>query len=283
MVSRGYLEERRALAVNAMSRDDIAAAINAKLVAGLPGWDGPNADTILGQAVDLIAEEVFLWLETANRNWNNGTLLRAAGPYLDEFGIGIPSIPRQQGESDDDYRFRMANSSASLSLGSLSAIEALARSFNSDIVDVQAVTATNRQNVLLYALKADHTALTSGEQTALSTHLNARENSMAGVTLTTPAVTQTAFTINVNISHSSQFASDAILADARAAIYAWLATVQRIGQPIYRVQVQAAALVGGASTVAITAPANDLAATNGTAYTCASNETDVVIATTRLT
>lgn len=280
MVSRSFLDERSAMAVNPVSRADIEADLRARLIEGLPGWQA-NSDTILGQALPLIADAIWTWIEMVNRNWQNGTLVHASGVYLDEFAIQS-GIRRSPGESDADLRFRIANAPSLTGLGSVAGIEAQARNFNSEIDDAQAVVASNNQNVAVYALKSDQTALTTEEATALRTHLNARGNKIAGVTITTPSVTATPFTVAVNISHAAEYSSDTIAADARAAIYQWLAGAQRIGAGIYRLQIQAAALVDGAATVAITAPAADQAPTDGTVYTCAANDTDVTVNTTRL-
>ena len=276
MVSLDYLATLQALSHDPYDRDVIEANMRAILVAGLPNWT-PSQDEILNRALPLIAEYAFLHGEIENTNWDNGTMLRAQGPYLDEFGIQRPPILRATGEGDEPYRLRLATSSAGLNVGSLASIESRGRVFNPAIVDIQAVTLSNRQDVNVYALRGGLVALTPVENAALLDHLNQRNGKIAGADIMVPAVTQTPFTIDVTILHTSDVSPDTLSTDARGALYQWLTTAQRIGGPIYQSAVSRAAFVVLASDVSVAEPAADLPSVDGTAYTCLSDEASVVI------
>lgn len=276
MVSLDYLATLRALTHDPYDRGAIETNLRALLVAGLPAWT-PGQDEILNRALPLIAEYAFLHGEIENTNWDNGTMLRSQGPYLDAFGIQRPPILRAGGETDEPYRLRLANSSAGLNIGSLASIEARGVAFNPAIVDIQAVTLTNRQDVNVYALTGGLVALTPIENAALLGYLNVRDGKIAGVDIMVPAVTQTPFTIDVTIRHTADVSPETLSADARAALYEWLTTVQRLGVPVYRSAVSKAAFVVLASDVTVTEPAADLPAVDGTAYTCLSDATNVLI------
>ena len=275
-ISQDYLRTLQALSHDPYDRGLVAANLRAVLVAGLFGWT-PDQDEILNRAVDLIAEYIFLHGETENANWQNGTLLYSQGPYLDRFGIQRPPILRASGEDDDTYRLRLSNSSAALNIGSLASIEARGIAFNDAIVDIQAVTDANRQDVRVYALKAGLAALSAAESAALLVYLNERDAKIAGSDITVPAVVQVSFTIDVTIRHTAEVSPDTLTATARAALYEWLTTAQRIGSPIYRSAVSRGAFVTGASDVTVAAPAADLALVDGTVYTCPSDATNVII------
>ena len=277
-ISEEYLRTLQALAHPDYDRVAMEANLLAYLQANLPDWTAAPGDN-LRRALPLIAELMFLHGETVNANWEQGTLLYSQGDYLGVFGLEAGLVQRA-GESDDEYRLRIANTGTDQSLGSLSSHENLVTTFLDTVVDVQAVVVTtNRQDVLVYALKADHTALTASEEASLLEYLNRRENHMAGVVLTLPAVTQTPFTIDVTVRHDSSNSADVVAADARATLYAWLAGGQRIGDPVYRSAVARAAFVTQALDVTVAQPSADLPAVDGTAYTCASDTTDVIVRT----
>lgn len=280
-LSRDFLSQLKALARNPYDREASEANLRAYLQAALPNWE-PDRDELLSRALPLISEYLFLQVEMINNDWHNGQMVNAQGLYLDAFGVQRPPILRTVGESDEDYLFRLANSGASLNIGSLASIEASVRAFNNLILDVQAVTNANRQDVNVYALKAALAALSAAEQTALSAHLNDRANKIAGTELTVASVTQTAFTIDVTLRHAADVAADVITADARMGLYAWLAAGQKIGQGVYRSAIIAEAHVPGVSDVTVAQPSADLAETAGTVYTCPSDTTNVVIRTSQL-
>ena len=278
-VSEEYLRTLRAITHPSYDRAEIEAGLLAFLQAGLPDWTAAPGD-ILRRALPLIAEYIFLHGETENANWDQGTLLRSTGRNLQIWGLEVGLQP-SAGESDDDYRLRIANAGSNQGLGSLPYIENQAREFQDTIIDAQAVTSANRQDVRLYALKADHVALTAEENTALLAYLNGRGKQMAGVEVTLPAVTQTAFTIELQVTHPVRMSGDVVAADARAGVYRFLEAAQMIGQPVYRDAIArfAEPTDNPEIRVAVTSPNADLPIVAGTVYTCASTTTDVVITT----
>ena len=276
-VTAELLATLKALAHAPYDRTAMEASILAYLEDGLPDWTAATGDN-LRRSLPLISELVFLYGETVNASWDMGQLVRAQGDYLDIFGVNV-NLPRLAGESDDPYRLRLANVGTSGNIGSLASIENRASKFQDTIADVQAVVGNNRQDVAVHALKADHVALTTVETAALLTHLNERDGVIAGVVVTVPAVTETGFTIEVEIRHSTAVSADLIEADARAALYRWLDGAQRIGEPVYMSAVSAAAFIEGAENVTVSEPSADLAAVAGTVYTCPSTEVAVVITT----
>ena len=276
-VSEEYLKTLRARPHPGFDRAQVEAAFRTALRSGLPNWTEAPGET-LSRSLALMAEVVFVHGEVEIANWEQGLLIFATGTNLDIIGVDR-GVLRETGEEDDDYRLRIANAGIDEALGSLTYYERRAVRFQADVVDAQAVVLANRQDVAVYALKSNHVALTPTEQAAMLSHLNDRAKKIAGVEVSMPAVTETAYTIALTIRHSAANAGDVIAADARAAIYALLADSQLIGAPVYKSALQAAAFVANVLDVEVTAPAADLPAVNGTVYTCSSDATDVVIQT----
>ena len=276
-VSREFLATLKALSHPDYDRAESEATLLARLQSGLPNWTAAPADN-LRRSLPLLADLIFLHGELENDNFHMGQMVNAENLYLDVFGVER-NTPRLSGESDEDYLVRLANAGESQSIGTLPSIEKSVTEFNALVVDVQPVIRANRQDVDVYALKSGHTALTADENTALLAHLNDRRNKMAGVDLFLEAVTEAAFTIDVTVRHGSGVAAEALAADVRAGLYAWLAENQKIGGPVYRSAITAAAFVEDAVDVTAAEPSADLLATDGTVYTCASNMADVIVRT----
>ena len=281
-VSREHLATLKALAHAPYDRAEIEALLLARLQAGLPSWTASDSDN-LRRSLALEAEGIFLHGETENENWNAAQMVNSRGLYLDTFGVEL-GLPRHTGESDDDYLFRLSNSSRYRTIGSLPSIEQMAVDFQPTIVDVQSITRINRQDVDTYSLKASHALLTTDEKTALLAYLNQRENKIAGVDIYVADPVLTPFTtqsprIDVTIRHTADVAADLLGANARTALYNWLNSGQRLGHPVYRSAIAAAAFVPGVIDASVAVPAADLAAQNGTAYTCPSTTTDVIVRT----
>lgn len=276
-VSPEYLATLKALAHPDYDRAASEATMLAKLQAGLPNWTAAPADNIR-RSLPLMAELLFLHGEQENNNFNMGQMINAKNLYLDVFGIER-GIIRRTGESDEDYLVRVANGGRTKSIGALASIEQSVTDFNTEVVDVQAVERINRQDVDVYSLKAGHVLLDTAENTALNTHLNDRAHKIAGVDIYLRDSTKTAFQIDVTIRHGAAVSAETLIDDARAALYKWLTLNQRLGEPVYRSAITSAAFVSGASDVTAAKPPSDLAAVAGTAYTCASDMTDVVVRT----
>ena len=276
-VSREFLATLKALAHDPYDRAATEATLLARLQAGLPGWTAAPADN-LRRALPIEAESMFLHGEMENNNFHMGQMVNAEGLYLDVFGVER-NLPRLTGEDDDDYLFRLANSGQSQGLGSPPFVEGLAVAFNPLIVDVQVTTRANRQDMNVYAVKASHTALSTQEAADLLAHLNLRDKKMGGVDVYVPAVTQTAFTIDVTVRHGPSIGGDTIAMEARDALYQWLADHQKIGDGVYQSAISRAAFVEDAEDATVAAPAADLGAVDGTVYTCGANATEVIVRT----
>ena len=279
-VSQEYLATLKALAHPEYDRAASEATILARLQAGLSGWTAAPADN-LRRALPLLAELIFLHGETENNNFQMGQMVNAENQYLDVFGVER-DIPRRTGEPDDDYLVRLANAGETVAIGTLASIEQSATVFNTLIVDVQAVTRSNRQDVNVYSLKTEHTVLTADENIALLAHLNLQDGKIAGVDVYLEDVVETAFTIDITLRHPPEIAADALSIDARNAVYEWLTDHQKLGEPVYKSAITTAAFVVGASDVTAAQPSADLIAVNGTVYTCGSNVTDVIVRTVQI-
>ena len=282
-VSRAYLAVLRALAHPPYDREAIEVNLLDRLQNGISGLDGLTTWTAapadnLRRALPLLAELMYLHGEQENSNFHMGQMINSQGPHLDVFGVER-NVIRRDGENDDDYLFRLANSGLTQNIGTLTAIESQIFDFNSEIVDAQAVIRSNRQDMDVYVLKASHALISASDKTALLAHLNERRRKIAGVDIFAPDPTLTAFTIDVTVRHPESFSANTAAADARDGIYAWLEENQRLGEPVYRSAIIAAAFVAGVADVTVTAPAADLAATDGTAYTCGANTTEVAVTT----
>ncbi len=240
-----------------------AAAIEQRLVtyldAQLPDWS-PLADSLLRRSLPLIAQQLQVLDEERLAQGRRGLLAYAEGADLDLLGLGPPVILRRPGEADETYRVRIAEARLSLSLGSLSYEEQLARTILPSITDALAVVARNRQDVTLFALTGLRQELTSDQEQLLVRGMNARDAVIAGVEVTVGEPTEVPFTISVSATYDAGLTDGGDLASRiRQSIYDYLAASQRIGQPVYRSAIQESAFVEGVYDLAISQPPRDLA------------------------
>ena len=261
MVTRAYIENIRDTARFWLPYNRITAeaALTAVLQDGLPDWD-PTSDALLSRAIPLLVDVLRVQTEVSHEQLKRGLAAFAEGRDLDAIFLGPPTVIRTTGESDLDYLERGLNSLLGLSIGSLPSIEQCARLALSTIVEVVAVTALNRQDVALYALKADQTLLVAAEVTQVVEYVNHRDRVIAGVQITAPEPTIIPYRIRVQARYDPMRETGAALSAAiRTAIYAYLERVQELGASIYRSAIVDAAYVPGVQTVSVAEPAYDLA------------------------
>ena len=261
MVTPAYIDSLRtdALMWQPVDRAALEERLLAYLDEQLPDWNR-RADSLLRRAVPLISAELAVFDEERLAQARRGLLAYATGPDLDLLGLGPPVTLRRPGESDGDYRVRIAESRLSISLGSLSYYEQRAYDLEPALTDALAVAAPNRQDVTLYGLTGDRQALTPPQVAALTGALNARDSVIAGVIVTVGARQEVPYTIEIEATYDAGLTDGADLeARIRAGVYAWLADSQRLGEAVYRSAIQEAAWVEGVLDIDLAAPAKDLA------------------------
>ena len=261
MVTRQYIENIREQARLWQPYDQAAAeqALRQYLQLGLPDWD-PAADSLLSRSIPLLVDVLRIQSETAHAQVRRGLLAFAEGPDLDLLGLGPPPVFRFPGEADDDYRVRIANAQAGLNIGALDSIEQDARLAMPIITDVAAITAPNRQDVSVFAVKAGRALLTATEATSAQEYLNARDGVIAGVQITVRQPTEVPYTIRVRVRYdASRENGTALSAVVRSEIYKFLAAQERLGSPVYRSAIYDAAYVSAVERVEVIEPEYDLA------------------------
>ena len=293
-ISKEFLEQLQQLASPFEALLDRAAAeqtLIAYLEPRIDGWDPDVLSDNLRRALPLLAEVQYLRDVAAEAAWQAGQMVNAPADTL-EARYGVPrGILPQTGEDVEDYRLRLANSGPGRSDSSLDYYARAVREFQPLITDVQVTrhSTNNPIDLKVYPLKADYTALTAAESAALTAHMNRQETGdaegylpTAGTDISIEDVTETAYTIAIELKHLSRFSATGILAAARHAVYAWLDENQLVGAGIFQGAVEAAARVANVADAVITQPNADLAATAGTVYVCPQTETAVVFTTTVL-
>ena len=261
MVTKQYIDNLRDQARLWQPYDQAAAeqALRQYLQIGLPDWD-PAADSLLSRSIPLLVDVLRVQSETAHAQVRRGLLAFAEGPDLDLIGLGPPTVFRFVGEPDDDYRVRIANAQAGLNIGSLASIEQDARLALPAITDVAAITAPNRQDVAVFAIKAARALLTSAERTSLEEYLNARDGVIAGVQITARQPTEVPYTIRVRARYDASRENGASLAAViRSELYKFLAAQEELGTSVYLSEINKAAHVEGVERTQVIEPAYDLA------------------------
>ena len=293
-VSKEFLEQLQQVASPFEALLDRAAAEQALidyLEPRIPGWDPSVLSDNLRRALPLLAEVQYLRDVAVESAWNAGEMVKAPADTL-QARYGVPKgILAQPGEDVEDYRLRLANSGQGRSDSSLDYYARAVKEFNPLITDAQIArySATNKVDLRVYPLKAAYAALTAAEEAELTTFLNRQRMDdaegylpTAGTDIHIEAVTNTAYTIAIELKHLSRFSAAGILTAARQAVYDWLDENQLVGAGIFKGAVEAAARVANVADAVITAPAADLAAAAGTVYVCPKDETNVVFTTTAL-
>ena len=293
-ITREALEQLQQVASPFEALLDRAAAEQALvdyLAPRIPGWDPTVLSDNLRRALPLLAEVQFLRDTAVEAAWQSGQMVNAPADTL-EARYGVPrGILPQPGEDVEAYRLRLANSGSARSDSSLDYYQRAVREFNPLITDVQVTrySDTNHVDLRVYPLKAGYAALTAGETTALSAFMNRQETDgvegylpTAGTDISIEAVTETAYTIAIELKHLSRFSGAGILDAARQAVYDWLDENQRVGAGIFKGAVEAAARVADVADAVISQPAADLAAAAGTIFVCPKDDTNVVLTTTAL-
>ena len=236
-------------------------SLKAYLQAGLPDW-AADPDDLLSRAVPLMVEWNRLASETEHQQIRRALLPYAEGDDLDVLGLGPPAVLRSAGEEDDNYRLRIANSRQGLNIGSLRSVAQFAREGLSTLDDVLVVPAPNRQDLSVWALKADMAQLTAADQTQLLEYLRDEDEGrlIGGVQVTAPTPAIVPYTISLSIRYDAARENTVQLRDAvRAAIYAWLEANQKLGRPVHRSAINDAAFIAGVRDVVVLEPSHDLA------------------------
>ena len=249
------------------------------LRAAAPDWD-PDRDEILRRALPLIAESGFVLVELAVNAVDASLLARAMGDDLVDIGIDRGVLPTA-GEAPDDYRERIANASGRSIPVTLGDYRTSVPNWDPGIVDVQPVrNAANRDEVFIYALRAELEALTADERTALSAHFTSEENKMANlVGVSAKEVTQTPYLLTMTVHHKAGVIPRSIADAVREAVEEWVAAEQRIGAGVYTSKLEGLATqFGDVVRVELTSPNADLAPAVGTIHTL-DLDSDVTIGT----
>ena len=260
MVTQAYIQTIRETARFWQPYDRAAdeTALVAYLQAGLPDWDA-SSDDLLRRALPLMVEYNRLRSEVAHQQIRRALLPYAEGDDLDVLGLGPPAVMRN-GQVDDPYRLRIANSRQGLNIGNLASMEQAARDALPYANDVLVVPAPNRQDLAIWMLRPGLTTLDAAEQATVQTFLTTMNWLIAGVQITTPAPTIVPYTIQVSVRYNAmQENTQQLQAAVRAAIYAWLDANRLLGQSVHRSAITAAATIPGVIDLVVLAPTHDLA------------------------
>ena len=271
---------------------------------GLPDWDDPPTDALLYRALPYISAYVQTQVEMGQSQLLRGLLATAQGSDLDVIGLGPPVVLRRAGESDDDYRLRIAQGVTQLSRGTLAGIENLASTFNTAIADVRAYVSPNRQDVRVFPVGQMVTQLATADRMALQVYLGGRTIALAGVDTTVQEPTIKQYRIKANgVYDPALYSASQVIALMRTALNAFVAENEMVGWTVYESALRDAAYVPELRDVSVTfvRPTNgdafaqddagvdtagNLAARAGfTAadiYTCQRNEANIILTATEV-
>ena len=268
VVPRELLLRQTARIRPAFDRAQAEAQLLENIRAADPEFD-PDRDEIIQRALPLIAEAGFVLVEMAVNAVDASLLARAMGDDLVDIGIDRGVLPIA-GEDPDDYRERIANASGRSIPVTLGDYRTAVPNWDPGIVDVQPVrNPANRDEVFIYALRADLTALTADERTALSAHFTLEDNKMANlVGVSAKEVTQTPYDLTMTVHHKAGVIPSSIAETVRLAVEEYVEAEQRIGAAVYLSKLQGLATrFEDVVRVELTSPSADLDAVAGTIHT----------------
>ena len=160
-------------------RQEILDSFIASVEGANPDWRYADRGR-LARVLSPLAETVWTYGEI-NENQNlRGLLVFAVGNDLDVIA-GDAGLIRSVDELDDALKGRVARRPILNSVGTLDRIEYNAFQTAVLVVDAQAATRTNRQDVDLWALKAALADLTTAEQSVVSLYANRTDQVIMGV------------------------------------------------------------------------------------------------------
>ena len=237
------------------------------------GWEYTGRGR-LARALDAIIETIWTYGEI-----NQAQAIRTLGA----FAVGndlthlaaADGIMRRTGEGDEDLRRRWTESSVLLSVGTNARNEANAFTALAAVADVQARVRTNRQDVDLYALKADLATLSDAEWDDVIQYGNSRSEIIMGVTVhrANPTIVEYSTALAVTY-HSSRIDQVSLEASIEAQLERYIDDARVLGRPVNASAIIAATLQDPLTTPdivpTITRTSNmvtgNLAATAGTVY-----------------
>ena len=250
MVTRAYIDNLipDATFFPPYDRADFEERLYNLLVQGLPRWDS-RADTILRRSLPLISEAVATEINTHRAELLRGLLATAEGPDLDILGLGPPVVVRNLGESDENYRLRIANSWATNNLGSLVGIAARALLVITDAVTALPQVRVNRQDVDLFIAKSEGELLTTEEVILLTESLNDLSAKIAGTNTYIHHPNVIEYKIKVTLKYdATRYGSTLVHDNSVASLEKWAADNYAIGRILYKNDMLDAAKVPEART-----------------------------------
>lgn len=236
MTTQRYIQSLRdrARSFDPPSVTEIETILVRVMETGLPDWESEGPDTILRRAIRLSAEQVQIIIGLERAQIQRALVAYAEGTDLDILGLGPPPVLRRIDEPDDDYRLRIIDSWSAESIGSISGVEDKVREFVANATDVKAVLSANRQDIALYALKANYEQLSSAEQMLLATSMSHPSNHIAGVNFVVREPEVIVVTVTPTIVHDPEIISEANAnANTESAIATFFSQLT-LGTTLYR-------------------------------------------------
>ena len=288
MVSRNFLDHINSLnppsAVEAFDPSVIFSEDFADLRVSLPDWSA-ESDSLLYRALKRISLRYYLVLERGN-NSNRRTYVYYAEDSDLEHAVALVGIIKQTGETDDELKDRLPRTLRGKAVGTIDGIVTTAFEFADYIVDAQADEQADLQTVHLWTLKRiaighQPITLTAAEKTALQVHSNSDPNKYIGANIIVQEPTLTPFTVVAEVHYYAGTDAATLALSVRNRVYDFIQN-RRLGLPVNQSALYTALTLPGVDDVDITTPGNSLAAVPGTKYTCALNDTDVVLTFTEV-
>ena len=286
-----YLRSTQPRIITPVSEDDILEERIAQFRQRQP------QSSVTIEAADYAAIEMIASLEYRMQQDFNGRIRGVlpafmSGDTLDHVGA-LFLVNRRQGESDASYFERiLLEPIARATIGTVGRIRSDAYKADDDVLDVQVAGKANGQDADVWILSHEPPAMgdPAGTPTAalvqrVSDYVNHEDRKLLFSTYTVEQPTITAFTITATLNYNSVFHdATSVLTRARERINEYVEGRFKLGFGV-RIQGIEATLYGpddDVEMVTVTAPSSDLAATNGTAYHCNPNTTDITLTATAI-
>ena len=282
-----YLRSTQPRIITPVSEDDILEERIAQFRQRQP------QSSVTIEAADYAAIEMIASLEYRMQQDFNGRIRGVlpafmSGDTLDHVGA-LFLVNRRQGESDASYFERiLLEPIARATIGTVGRIRSDAYKADDDVRDVQVAGKANGQDADVWILSHETPAMGEPRRdthqpllcSASAITSTTRIASLLFSTYTVEQPTITAFTITATLNYNSLFHdATSVLTRARERINEYVEGRFKLGFGV-RIQGIEATLYGpddDVEMVTVTAPSSDLAATNGTAYHCNPNTTDITL------
>lgn len=257
----------------------------AKLKIDVPEWTNTVESDPLYKTIENIAYRFTVQQRYFNAKALQLFVAYADGANLDQHAAQV-GITRNMGEIDSILRQRIPNRFNAITAGAPEPVRSQAREADNRVIDAQPVLRPNNQDYNVYLMSSESIDGRASDELVIKVkaYLDNGWRRPLWVKYFVQTGIISAFTILIDLKYDSRrILGASVGAASRQALYNYLTTNFRLGQPIYRNAIVAAATVPGVAYVDITSPAIDLLPPdNGTAYFCKQDVADVIITTTDL-